>query len=149
MKIAIIFTTFQIFSILVKNGMEANQRKQDLLSRVYISMALFYTLRMIFIFEVPDMLIPLHEVYVTAMEYLKMNQAIEWSIITILVILNAIMLWKNKLKADMPLIIGIMAGMFGLENMTAIICLSIALKIINKVKKLGDEKIYEHQNFIQ
>ena len=149
LSLIVVFTTFQVFGTLVKNVREENQRKQDLLSRIYVSMAIFYTLRMIFIFEVPDMLIPLHEVCVTTMEYLRMNQAIEWSIITILVVLNAVMLWKNKLKADIPLILGIMAGMFGLEDMTAIIFLSNALNIINRVKEFGDEKIYEHQDFVQ
>ena len=70
-------TVFQEISFFTSSKKES---RQSWLPIVYVTMAIYYTLRMTLIFDVPEILSTVHEWYKSTEEYLKANQTIEWAI---------------------------------------------------------------------
>lgn len=149
LSIVVMFTVFHIMQNFINRREELKQENQEILKIIYIAITAFYTLRMIFIFDVSEILMPLHKMYLSIMEILIGNQPLMWAIIAILIILNVVLIWKSQKQTEIPLMIGMMAGMFGIEDMTAIIVMSVALNRLREIKIYGDEKVDEHQKFVQ
>ena len=65
---AIGFTVFQALSFFSKSKFES---RQNWLLIVYVSMVIYYTLRMTLVFEVPEILTPIHMWYVSIEKFLS------------------------------------------------------------------------------
>ena len=70
-------TVFQVINFFTKSGQES---QQNWLPIAYVSMAIYYTLRMTLVFKVPEILSTAHEVFMSAEKFLASNQTIELSI---------------------------------------------------------------------
>ena len=140
------FTAFQIVSLIPKHSEKKSQ--QNWLPIVYVTMAIYYTLRMTLVFDVPDALIPAHNFFTATTEYLLANKTVEWTISISLVVLNALMFLKTRTQSHLSLIMGVFFGMCGLEDMSAIIGISVFGKLILKIK-MGDEAESEHKKSVQ
>lgn len=128
-------TVFQAISFFTSSK---EKSRQSWLPMVYVSMAIYYTLRMMLVFDVPEILSTAHEWYKSAEEYLSANQTIEWAISLSLIAINVTIFFKSENQEHLPLIMGLTSGLCGLEDMSAIIALSLVGKMIFKIKN-GDE----------
>ena len=81
-----------------------------------------------------------HEWYKLAEEYLKANQTIEWVISLSLIAISTSIFFKSGTQENVPLIMGLISGLCGLEDMTAIIALSLIGKMVFKIKNGDEEK---------
>ena len=131
------FTVFQALSFFSKSKCEA---RQNWLPMVYVTMAIYYTLRMTLVFSVPEILMPIHEGYMFVGKFLSENKIVEWIILMSLMALDMSIFLKQGKQEKLPLIMGLVSGICGLEDMTAIVSLSIVGKVIFKVKNGADEK---------
>ena len=131
------FTVFQVLSFFSKSKCEA---RQNWLPMVYVTMAIYYTLRMTLVFSVPEILMPIHKGYMSAGKFLAENQIVEWIILMSLMALDMSIFLKQGKQEKLPLIMGLVSGICGLEDMTVIVSLSIVGKVIFKVKNGADEK---------
>ena len=114
--------------------------RQSWLPMMYVSMAIYYTLRMTLIFDVPEILLTAHELYMSAEEYLKANQTIEWAISLSLIAINVAIFFKSGTQKHLPLIMGLISGLCGLEDVSAIIALSLVGKMVFKIRNGDDEE---------
>ena len=131
------FTVFQVLSFFSKSKFET---RQNWLPIVYVTMAIYYTLRMTLVFSVPEILMPIHEGYMFAGKFLSENQIVEWIILMSLMALDMAIFLKQGKQEKLPLIMGLVSGICGLEDMTVIVSLSIVGKVIFKVKNGAGEK---------
>ena len=131
------FTVFQALSFFSKSKCETLQSG---LPMVYVSMAIYYTLRMTLVFSVPEILMPIHEGYMSAGKFLSENQIVEWIILMSLMALDMAIFLKQGKQEKLPLIMGLVSGICGFEDMSAIVSLSIVGKVIFKVKNGAGEK---------
>ena len=111
-------------------------------------MAIYYTLRMTLVFEVPEILSMAHEWYKSTEEYLKANQTIEWAISLSLIAIDMAIIFKSGMQEHFPLIIGLISGLCGLEDMTAIILISMVGKMILRLEE-GVEVGREYKKSVQ
>ena len=139
------FMVFQAINFFTSTKEESRQRW---LPMVYVSMAIYYTLRMTLVFEVPEILSVAHEWYKSAEEYLKANQTIEWAISLSLIAINVAIFFKSGTQKHLPLIMGLISGLCGLEDVSAIIALSLIGKMVFKIKN-GDEEENECEKPVQ
>lgn len=114
---------------------------------MYVSLAVFYTLRMTLVFDVLEILIPMHEFYTAIAENLRGNPVVELVIIVNLVVVNAIIFFK-RLQNDSALIMGLFSGLCGLEDTTAIILMSMFGKMALRLGK-GVEIAREYKKSVQ
>ena len=128
---------FQAINFFTSTKEESRQRW---LPMVYVSMAIYYTLRMTLVFEVPEILSTPHEWYMSVEEYLSANQKIEWIISLSLIAIDMAILFKSGMQEHLPLIMGLISGLCGLEDMSAIIALSLVGKMVFKIKNGDDEE---------
>ena len=138
-------TVFQAISFFISSK---EKSWQSWLPIVYVSMAIYYTLRMTLIFEVPEILSTAHEWYKSAEEYLRANQPIEWAISLSLIAINVAIFFKSGTQDYLPFIIGLISGLCGLEDVSVIIVLSIVSKMVYKIKN-GDEEENECEKPVQ
>ena len=138
-------TAFQFVSLLTKSEKKS---QQNWLPIVYVTMAIYYTLRMTLVFDVPDALIPAHNFFTATTEYLRANKTIEWTISISLVVLNTLIFLKTRSQNHLPLIMSLFFGMCGMEDMSAVIGISVLGKLILKIK-MGDEAESEHKKSVQ
>ena len=131
------FTVFQAINFF---AISKEKSRQSWLLMVYVSMAIYYTLRMTLVFEVPEILSTAHELYMSAEEYLAANQTIEWAISLSLIAINMAIFFKSRTQEHLPLIMGLISGLCGLEDVSAIIALSIVGKMVFKIKNGDDEE---------
>ena len=131
------FTVFQAINFFTSSKQES---RQSWLLMVYVTMAIYYTLRMTLVFDVPEIFLSAHEWYMTAEKYLLSNQTIEWAISLSLIAINIAIFFKRGTQDYLPLIMGLILGLCGLEDMSAIIVLSIVGKMVFKIKNGDDEK---------
>ena len=131
------FTVFQAINFFTSSKEES---RQSWLLMVYVSMVIYYTLRMTLVFDVPEILSMPHEWYKLAEEYLKANQTIEWVISLSLIAISTSIFFKSGTQENVPLIMGLISGLCGLEDMTAIIALSLIGKMVFKIKNGDEEK---------
>lgn len=122
--------------------------RQSWLPMMYVSMAIYYTLRMTLVFYVPEILSMAHEWYKSAEEYLKANQTIEWAISLSLIAIDMAIIFKSGMQEHFPLIIGLISGLCGLEDMTAIILISMVGKMILRLEE-GVEVGREYKKSVQ
>ena len=125
-------TLFQAINFFTSSKEKSYQRW---LLMVYVSMAIYYTLRMTLVFEVPEILSTPHEWYKSAEEYLKANQTIEWAISLSLIAIDMAIIFKSGMQEHFPLIMGLISGLCGLEDMTAIILISMVGKMILRLEE--------------
>lgn len=130
-------TVFQAINFFTSSKKES---RQSWLPMVYVSMAIYYTLRMTLVFEVPEILSTPHEWYKSAEEYLKANQTIEWAISLSLIAINMAILFKSGTQRHLLLIMGLISGLCGLEDVSVIIILSLVGKMVFKIKNGDDEE---------
>ena len=121
---------------------------QSWLPIVYVTMAIYYTLRMTLIFDVPEIFSTAHEWYKSVEEYLSANQTIEWTISLSLIATSVAIFFKSRTQEHLPLIMGLTSGLCGLEDMSAIIALSLVGKMLFKIKN-GDEEENECEKSVQ
>lgn len=114
--------------------------RQSWLPMMYVSMAIYYTLRMTLIFDVPEILLTAHELYMSAEEYLTANQKIEWAISLNLIAINVAIFFKSGTQKHLPLIMGLISGLCGLEDVSVIIILSLVSKMLFKIRNGDDEE---------
>ena len=114
--------------------------RQSWLPMMYVSMAIYYTLRMTLIFDVPEILLTAHELYMSAEEYLTANQKIELAISLSLIAINVAIFFKSGTQKHLPLIMGLISGLCGLEDVSAIIALSLVGKMVFKIRNGDDEE---------
>ena len=76
----------------------------------------------------------------SAEEYLAANQTIEWAISLSLIAINMAIFFKSRTQEHLPLIMGLISGLCGLEDVSAIIALSIVGKMVFKIKNGDDEE---------
>ena len=138
-------TLFQAINFFTSSKEKSYQRW---LLMVYVSMAIYYTLRMTLVFEVPEILSTPHEWYKSAEEYLKANQTIEWAISLSLIAIDMAIIFKSGMQEHFPLIIGLISGLCGLEDMTAIILISMVGKMILRLEE-GVEVGREYKKSVQ
>ena len=138
-------TLFQAINFFTSSKEKSYQRW---LLMVYVSMAIYYTLRMTLVFEVPEILSMAHEWYKSTEEYLKANQTIEWAISLSLIAIDMAIIFKSGMQEHFPLIIGLISGLFGLEDMTAIILISMVGKMILRLEE-GVEVGREYKKSVQ
>ena len=136
-------TIFQAVRLFAKSEQVT---RRNWLRAVLMSTLTFYTLRMTLIFDVPAPLLPIHELYAAATEYLRVNQNLMWLMSASLVAANAIIFLKTKAQRELPLTMGVLFGMCGLEDMTAIIVSSLVGQMVFKI---GDDELSEYQKFVQ
>ena len=115
---------------------------------VYVTMVIYYTLRMTLVFDVPEILSMVHEWYMSAEKYLSANQTIEWAISLSLIAISVAIFFKSRTQEYLPLIMGLTSGLCGLEDMSAIIALSLVGKMVFKIKN-GDEEENECEKPVQ
>ena len=139
------FTVFQAINFFASSK---EKSRQSWLPMVYVSMMIYYTLRMTLIFDVPEILLTAHELYMSAEEYLKANQTIEWAISLSLIAINVAIFFKSGMQEHFPLIIGLISGLCGLEDMTAIILISMLGKMILRLEE-GVEVGREYKKSVQ
>ena len=142
---AIGVTVFQAINFFTSSKEES---RQSWLPMVYVSMAIYYTLRMTLVFEVPEILSMAHEWYKSTEEYLKANQTIEWAISLSLIAIDMAIIFKSGMQEHFPLIIGLISGLCGLEDMTAIILISMVGKMILRLEE-GVEVGREYKKSVQ
>lgn len=138
-------TVFQAINFFTSSKEES---RKSWLPMVYVSMAIYYTLRMTLVFEVPEILSTPHEWYKSAEEYLKANQTIEWAISLSLIAINVAIFFKSGTQKYFPLIMGLISGLCGLEDMTAIILISMVGKMILRLEE-GVEVGREYKKSVQ
>lgn len=138
-------TMFQAINFFTSSKKES---QQSWLPMVYISMAIYYTLRMTLVFDVPEILSTAHEWYKLAEEYLSANQKIEWAISLSLIAISVAIFFKSRIQEHLPLILGLTSGLCGLEDMSAIIALSLVGKMVFRIKN-GDEEENECEKPVQ
>ena len=63
---------------------------------VYVTMAIYYTLRMTLVFDVPEILMPIHEGYMSVEKFLSANQIVEWIILMNLMALDMAIFLKRS-----------------------------------------------------
>ena len=124
------------------------ESRQSWLPMVYVSMAIYYTLRMTLVFEVPEILLPAHEWHMSVEEYLSGNQKIEWAISLSLIAISIAIFFKSGTQEHLPLIMGLFSGLCGLEDVTAIILMSMVGKMILRLGK-GVELGREYKKSVQ
>ena len=139
------FTVFQVLSFFSKSKSETRQNR---LPMVYVTMAIYYTLRMTLVFDVPEILSTAHEWYMSVEKYLTANQTIEWIISLSLIAISVAIFFKSRTQEHLPLIMGLTSGLCGLEDMSAIIALSLVVKMAFKIKN-GDEEENECEKPVQ
>jgi len=142
---AIGVTVFQAINFFTSSKEES---RQSWLPMVYVSMAIYYTLRMTLIFEVPEILSMAHEWYKSTEEYLKANQTIEWAISLSLIAIDMAIIFKSGMQEHFPLIMGLISGLCGLEDMTAIILISMLGKMILRLEE-GTDVGREYKKSVQ
>ena len=142
---AIGVTVFQAINFFTSSKEES---RQSWLPMVYVSMAIYYTLRMTLVFEVPEILSMAHEWYKSTEEYLKANQTIEWAISLSLISIDMAIIFKSGTQEHLPLIMGLISGLCGLEDMTAIILISMVGKMILRLEE-GVEVGREYKKSVQ
>ena len=130
------FTVFQAINFFISSKEEL---RQSWLPMVYVSMAIYYTLRMTLIFGVPEILSTTHELYMSAEGYLAANQTIEWTISLSLIAINMAILFKSGTQEHLPLIMGLISGLCGLEDVSVIIVLSLIGKMVFNIRNGDDE----------
>lgn len=138
-------TLFQAINFFISSKQES---RQSWLLMVYVTMAIYYTLRMTLVFDVPEILSTAHEWYMSAEKYLTANQTIEWTISLSLIAISVAIFFKRRTQKHLPLIMGLTSGLCGLEDMSAIIALSLVGKMIFKIKN-GDEGENECEKPVQ
>ena len=138
-------TVFQAINFFTSSKQES---RQSWLLMVYVAMAIYYTLRMTLVFDVPEIFSTAHEWYKLAEEYLSANQTIEWTISLSLIAISVAIFFKSRTQEHLPLIMGLTSGLCGLEDITAIILMSMVGKIILRLGK-GAEVGSEYKNFVQ
>ena len=131
------FTVFQAINFFASSK---EKSRQSWLPMVYVSMMIYYTLRMTLIFDVPEILLTAHELYMSAEEYLTANQKIEWAISLSLIAINVAIFFKSGTQKHLPLIMGLISGLCGLEDVSAIIALSLVGKMVFKIRNGDDEE---------
>ena len=99
-------------------------------------------------FEVPEILLPAHEWHMSVEEYLSGNQKIEWAISLSLIAISVAIFFKSRTQEHSPLIMGLISGLCGLEDVTAIILMSIVGKMILRLGK-GVELGREYKKSVQ
>ena len=139
------FTVFQAINFF---AISKEKSRQSWLPMVYVSMAIYYTLRMTLVFAVPEILSTAHEWYKSTEEYLTANQTIEWAISLSLLAISVAIFFKNGTQEHLPLIMGLISGLCGLEDVSVIIVLSIVGKMVFKIKN-GDEEENECEKPVQ
>ena len=140
------FTVFQAINFFTSSKKESHQ---SWLPTVYVSMAIYYTLRMTLVFDIPEILSTAHEWYISAEKYLTANQTIEWTISLSLIAISVAIFFKSRTQEHLPLLImGLTSGLCGLEDMTAIIALSLVGKMVFRIKN-GDEEENECEKPVQ
>ena len=139
------FTAFQATNFF---AISKEKSRQSWLLMVYVSMAIYYTLRMTLIFDVPEILLTAHEWYMSAEEYLTTNQTIEWAISLSLIAINVAIFFKSGTQKHVPLIMGLISGLCGLEDVSMIIILSLVGKMAFKIKN-GDDEENECEKSVQ
>lgn len=135
-------TAVQLLNLLFESE---QQTQKNFLPTLYISMLIYYALRMTLVFEVPEILQPAHELYLTAAKYLTENPNAAFVITAGLLLLNAIIFLKKNTDENLLLLVGTIFGMFGLEDMTVIIVLAVVEQVI---LRKGVEKIFEYKKFV-
>ncbi|MBR0287651.1 MAG: hypothetical protein IJQ82_01600 [Selenomonadaceae bacterium] len=130
-------TAFQAINLFTNLKQES---RQSWLPMMYVSMAIYYTLRMTLIFDVPEILSTAHELYMSAEEYLAANQTIGWAISLSLIAINMAIFFKSRTQEHLPLIMGLISGLCGLEDVSVIIVLSLVGKMVFKIKNGDDEE---------
>ena len=130
-------TAFQVINLFTSSKQES---QKNWLPMVYVTMAIYYTLRMTLVFDVPEILSMAHEWYMSAEKYLTANQTIEWTISLSLIAISVAIFFKSRTQEDLPLIMGLTSGLCGLEDMSAIITLSLVVKMVFKIKNGDDEE---------
>lgn len=138
-------TVFQEISFFTSSKKES---RQSWLPIVYVTMAIYYTLRMTLIFDVPEILSTVHEWYKSTEEYLTVNQPIKWAISLSLIAINVAIFFKSGTQDYLPLIMGLISGLCGLEDVSVIIILSLVSKMVFKIKN-GDEEENECEKPVQ
>ena len=118
------FTVFQAINLFTSSK---EKSRQSWLPMVYVSMAIYYTLRMTLVFEVPEILSTAHEWY---------KSAISLSLIAI----SVTIFFKSRTQEHLPLIMGLISGLCGLEDVSMIIVLSLVGKMVFKIKNGDDEE---------
>ena len=124
------------------------ESRQSWLPIVYVSMAIYYTLRMMLVFDVPEILSVAHEWYKSAEEYLTANREVEWAISLSLIAIDMAIIFKSGMQEHFPLIIGLISGLCGLEDMTAIILISMVGKMILRLEE-GTEVGREYKKSVE
>ena len=142
---AIGVTVFQAINFFTSSKEES---RQSWLPMVYVSMAIYYTLRMTLIFEVPEILSVAHEWYKSAEEYLTANREVEWAISLSMVAISVAIFFKSGTQEGLPLIMGLILGLCGLEDMMAIILISMVGKMILRLEE-GTEIGREYKKSVQ
>ena len=130
-------TAFQAINLFTSSK---EKSRQSWLPMIYVSMAIYYTLRMTLIFDVPEILSTAHEWYMSAEEYLAANQKIEWAISLSMIGISAAIFFKSGTQEHLPLIMGLISGLCGLEDVSVIIVLSLVGKMVFKIKNGDDEE---------
>ena len=138
-------TVFQAINFFTSSKEES---RQSWLPIVYVSMAIYYTLRMMLVFEVPEILSVAHEWYKSAEEYLKANREVEWAISLSMVAISVAIFFKSGTQEGLPLIMGLISGLCGLEDMTAIILISMVGKMILRLEE-GTEVGREYKKSVE
>ena len=138
-------TLFQAINFFASSKQES---RQSWLLMVYVTMATYYTLRMTLVFDVPEILSTAHDWYKSAEEYFRANQKIEWAISLSLIAINVAIFFKSENQEHFSLIMGLISGLCGLEDVTAIILMSILGKMILRLGK-GAEVGSEYKKSFQ
>ena len=138
-------TIFQAVRLFAKLGQVT---QGNWLRAVLMSMLVFYTLRMTVVFDVPATLLPIHELNASAAEYVSANQNLMWLMSAILVAVNAMIFLKTKELWELPLTMGVLFGMCGFEDMTAIIVCSLVMQVMFRIRN-GDERASEYKKSVQ
>ena len=84
----------------------------------------------------------------SAEEYLTVNQKIEWAISLSLIAISVAIFFKRGTQEDFPLIMGLISGLCGLEDMTAIILISMLGKMILRLEE-GTDVGREYKKSVQ
>ena len=138
-------TVFQVINFFISSK---EKSWQSWLQMVYVTMAIYYTLRMTLVFDVPEILLTAHELYMSAEEYLTANKKIEWAISLSLIAINMAILFKSGTQEHLPLIMGLISGLCGLEDVSVIIVLSLVGKMVFKIRN-GDDGENECEKPVQ
>lgn len=138
-------TAFQAINLFTSSK---EKSRQSWLPMVYVTMAIYYTLRMTLVFDVLEILSTVHEWYKSAEGYLTANQPIEWAISLSLIAISMAIFFKSGTQEHLPLIMGLISGLCGLEDVSAIIVLSLVGKMVFKIKN-GDEEENECEKPVQ